>query len=109
MGAGVSNEEVAGEVTVGSGAGVGADNGADCAAEVGCGFKTTTPLFHTNFFPDLTQVKVLFWLTTFWFKTLQAVKGVTFSAAAAVIGIRAKPKARRTPLVRLPLICIPQG
>ena len=106
MGAGVSNEEVAGEVTVGSGAGVGADNG---AAEVGSGFTTTTPLFHTNFFPDLTQVKVLFWLTTFWFKTLQAVKGITFSAAAAVIGIRAKPKARRTPLVRLPLICIPQG
>lgn len=102
MGSGVSSEEVAGEVTVGSGSGVGADSG----AEVGSGFTTRTPLFHTNFFPDLTQVKVLPWLTTFWFKTLQAVKGVTL-AAAAVIGIKAMPKARRTPLVRLSLNRIP--
>ena len=39
---------------VGVGEGVGVDEG------VGVAFLTVTPLFHTNFLPDLTQVYVFF-------------------------------------------------
>jgi hypothetical protein len=75
--------------------------------EVSVGF-TTTPLLQINFLPDFMQVYVLSWETTFWFHTLQALEGITFSAAAGVIGIRAIPKAIRTPVARLPLIRIPK-
>jgi hypothetical protein len=80
----------------------------EAVVEVCTGFTTTTPLFHISFFPDFMQVKVLFWETIFWFKTLQALPGVTFSVATAELGISAIPKAIRTPLARTLLIRIPQ-
>ena len=49
------------EVGVGSGVGEALIAGLGEGVGVGLGFgvATTTPLFHTNFLPDLTQVKVL--------------------------------------------------
>jgi hypothetical protein len=43
-------------VGVGIGAGVGIGVGAGVGVGVGVGFFRTTPLFQTNFFPDLMHV-----------------------------------------------------
>jgi hypothetical protein len=56
-GVGVGNGVGVGE-GVGDGVGVGEGVGVD--EGVGVAFLTVTPLFHTNFLPDLTQVYVFF-------------------------------------------------
>jgi len=43
-------------VGVGDGVGVGVGDGVGVGVEVGVGFFTTTPLFQTNFFPNLMHV-----------------------------------------------------
>ena len=57
VGVGVGNGVGVGE-GVGDGVGVGEGVGVD--EGVGVAFLTVTPLFHTNFLPDLLQVYVLF-------------------------------------------------
>ena len=47
-------------VGVGVGDGVGVGEGVGVDEGVGVAFLTVTPLFHTNFLPDLTQVYVFF-------------------------------------------------
>ena len=49
-------------VGVGDGVGVGegVSDGVGVGEGVGVAFLTVTPLFHTNFLPDLTQVYVFF-------------------------------------------------
>jgi hypothetical protein len=41
------------------GLGVGVSDGEGFALGTGTGFLTATPLFHTSFFPDLTQVYLI--------------------------------------------------
>jgi hypothetical protein len=93
-------------VGVGVGVRVGVGVGVALGVGVGDGVATATPLFHTNFLPDLMQVYVLFKYVVFWFTVLHALPGVTFCAEVAATGIRARESAIKSPLKILPLIPI---
>jgi hypothetical protein len=70
-------------VAVGVGVGVGVAVGVGVGVGVGVAFLTATPLFQTNFFPDLTQVYLIPDDVLVFPSTLQAVPGLT---AASAIG-----------------------
>jgi hypothetical protein len=66
-------------VAVGVGVGVGVAVGVGVG--VGVAFLTATPLFQTNFFPDLTQVYLIPDDVLVFPSTLQAVPGLTAASA----------------------------
>ena len=66
-------------VAVAEGVGVGVAEGVGVATGTGC--LTATPLFHTNFFPDLTQVYLIPDDVLVLPSTLQAVPGLTAASA----------------------------
>ena len=70
-------------VGVGVALGVGKGVGVDVALGVGegVGVALTTPLFHTNFFPDLTHVYLIPDDVLVLPSTLQAVPGLTAASA----------------------------
>ena len=61
------------------GVGVGVAEGVGVATGTGC--LTATPLFHTNFLPDLTQVYLIPDDVLVLPSTLQAVPGLTAASA----------------------------
>ncbi|ASY20160.1 hypothetical protein A7sIIA15_04705 [Candidatus Planktophila vernalis] len=61
------------------GVGVGVAEGVGVATGTGC--LTATPLFHTNFFPDLMQVYLIPDDVLVLPSTLQAVPGLTAASA----------------------------
>ena len=72
-------------VGVGVGDGVGVGEGVGVRVGVGEGvgvtFLTATPLFQTNFLPDLIQVYLIPDDVLVWPSTLQAVPGLTAASA----------------------------
>jgi hypothetical protein len=71
-------------IGVGSGVGEALITGLGEGVGLGFGAATTTPLFHTNFLPDLTQVKV-FPLDTSLIPTLgQELPALGLAASATV-------------------------
>ena len=68
-------------VGVGVGVGVSVGVGVGVGEGVGVTFLTATPLFHTNFFPDLMQVYLIPDDVLVLPSTLQAVPGLTAASA----------------------------
>ena len=70
-------------IGVGVGVALGVDVGVGVAlgVDVGVGVALTTPLFHTNFFPDLTQVYLIPDDVLVLPSTLQAIPGLTAASA----------------------------
>jgi hypothetical protein len=66
---------------VGVGVGVGVDVGVGVGVGVGVAFLTATPLFHTNFFPDLTQVYLIPDDVLVFPSVLHVVPGLTAASA----------------------------
>ena len=74
------------DCVVGAGVGDELEVGDELGVGTGVGFATATPLFQSNFLPDLVQVQTLFWQVTFCRQTLQTVPGVIFVAEVAETG-----------------------
>jgi hypothetical protein len=94
------------------GVGVGDDvtSGVFVGVGVGVGFTTGTiftPLFHTNFFPDLTQVYFTFLLTEMLPTLLQLCPA--FTAAVAVELIPTTKITENSVIARYFLLCMNQG
>jgi hypothetical protein len=68
-------------VGVGVGVGVSVGVGVGVGEGVGVAFLTATPLFQTNFFPDLMQVYLIPDDVLVFPSTLQAVPGLTAASA----------------------------
>ena len=68
-------------VGVGVALGVGVGVGVALGVDVGVGVALTTLLFHTNFFPDLTQVYLIPDDVLVLPSTLQAIPGLTAASA----------------------------
>jgi hypothetical protein len=68
-------------VAVGVGVGVGVAVGVGVGVGVGVAFLTATPLFQTNFFPDLTQVYLIPDDVLVFPSVLHVVPGLTAASA----------------------------
>ena len=68
-------------VGVGVGVALGVGVGVGVGVATGAGFLAATPLFHTNFLPDLTQVYLIPEDVLVLPSTLQAVPGLTAASA----------------------------
>jgi hypothetical protein len=76
--------EISSGVGVGDGDAVGEAEAVGVGVGVGVGFFTATPLFHTSFFPDFTQVNFLPFAVAVTPAFLQA--SPAFTAATALSG-----------------------